>query len=64
MTQAGYGQPAPEKHDPPLLFHLENDPSEKYDLAKDHADVIAEIAKLVSEHQAGLSAPPSQLELR
>jgi arylsulfatase A-like enzyme len=64
MTQDGYGQPQPEKHDPPLLFHLEHDPSEKRDLAKDHADVIAEIQKLVSEHQAGLDAPPSQLELQ
>jgi arylsulfatase A-like enzyme len=64
MTQAGYRQPEPEKHDPPLLYHLENDPSEKYDLAPDHADVIAEIRQLVSEHQAGLEAPPSQLELR
>ncbi|MEX0679151.1 MAG: sulfatase [Pirellulales bacterium] len=64
MTQAGYRQPQPEKHDPPLLFNLENDPAEKYDLAQDHADVIAQIRKLVSEHEAGLDAPPSQLELR
>jgi arylsulfatase A len=63
MTQAGYRQPKPELHDPPLLFNLDNDPSEKYDLAKDHADVIADIRKLVSEHEAGLLAPPSQLEL-
>ena len=64
MTQAGYRQPQPEKHDPPLLFNLESDPSEKYDLAQDHAEVIANIRKLVSEHEAGLEAPPSQLELR
>lgn len=64
MTQAGYRQAQPEKHDPPLLFNLENDPSEKYDLAQDHAEVIADIRKLVSEHKAGLEAPPSQLELR
>jgi arylsulfatase A-like enzyme len=64
MTQAGYGQLKPEKHDPPLLFNLDNDPSEQYDLAKDHGDVIADIRKLVSEHESGLVAPPSQLELR
>jgi arylsulfatase A len=64
MTQAGYRQPKPDTHDPPLLFNLETDPSEKLDLGKDHPDVIAEIRKLVSEHQAGLEAPPSQLELR
>jgi len=64
MTQAGYGQPKPTQHDPPLLFQLENDPSEKYDLAKDHPEVIARIRTLVSEHKAGLEAAPSQLELR
>ena len=53
-----------ELHDPPLLFHLEIDPSEKYNVAKDHADVIADIRKLVAEHMEGLVAPPSQLELR
>ncbi|MEX0978073.1 MAG: sulfatase-like hydrolase/transferase, partial [Pirellulales bacterium] len=64
MTQAGYGQPQPQKHDPPLLFNLESDPSENHDLASDHAEVIADIRKLVAEHHAGLLAPPSQLELR
>ncbi len=64
QTQAGYGQPKPELHDPPLLFNLDVDPSEKYDLAKDHAEVIEDIRKLVAEHEAGLVAPPSQLELR
>ncbi len=63
LTQAGYRQPKPVEHDPPLLFNLEVDPSEKYDVAKDHPEVIAEIRKLVSEHEAGLEAPPSQLEL-
>ncbi len=64
MTQAGYRQANPEVHDPPLLFHLEHDPSEKYNVAKDHPDVIADIRKLVSEHEANLNAPPSQLEIR
>ncbi len=64
MTQAGFRQREPKQHDPPLLFHLENDPSETYDLAKDHPEVIAQIRTLVSEHEAGLEAPPSQLELR
>lgn len=64
MTQAGYGQKEPERHDPPLLFHLEHDPSEKYDVAKAHPEVISDIRKLVAEHNAGLQAPPSQLELR
>jgi arylsulfatase A-like enzyme len=64
MTQAGYGQRDPTAHDPPLLFHLENDPSERFDVAKDHPQVVAAMRRLVAEHQAKLVAPPSQLELR
>ncbi len=63
-TQEGYGQPKPDVHDVPLLYNLEHDPSEKYDVAKGHPEVIADIRKLVAEHEAGLEAPPSQLELR
>ncbi|MEX2113752.1 MAG: hypothetical protein WD845_11240 [Pirellulales bacterium] len=62
-TQAGYGQKEPELHEPPLLFHLEHDPSEQYDVSQDHPEVIAQIRQLVSQHQAELVAPPSQLEL-
>src|SRR5207244_610182 len=43
MTQPGYGGPEPEKHDPPLLYNLAEDPSEQFDVAKQHADVIAAI---------------------
>ena len=64
MTQAGYGQAEPTRHDPPLLFQLEIDPSEKYDVAQQHADVIDRIRKLAAEHQAGVTAPESQLERR
>ena len=32
-TQAGYTEPRPTRHDPPLLFHLEHDPGERYDVA-------------------------------
>jgi arylsulfatase A-like enzyme len=63
-TQEGYGQLKPEAHDPPLLFHLEHDPSERFDVAKKNADALAEIKKVVVEHEAGLQAPPSQLDLR
>ena len=64
LTQDGYAQPKPEVHDPPLLFNLEIDPSEKYNVAKDHADVIAAIRELASQHTATVTPVPSQLELR
>lgn len=63
-TRAGYGQRMPVLHDPPLLFHLEQDPSEKHNLAKDNAKVIAELKKVAAAHQKGLQPAPSQLERR
>jgi arylsulfatase A-like enzyme len=63
MTQAAYGQPKPETHDPPVLYHLEHDPSEKYDVAGQHPEVIEKIRELVAEHRKTLQPAPSQLEL-
>ncbi len=53
-TQSGYGQRKPETHEPPLLFHLDHDPAEQYDVAKDHADVIATIVEQVEQHRQNL----------
>jgi arylsulfatase A-like enzyme len=61
LTQAGYGQKAPEKHDPPLLYHLGHDPSEKFNVAADHPSVIDEIQQLVKEHNAKLIRGKDQL---
>ena len=62
ITQAGYREP-PADHDPPLLFHLDQDPSEAFDVAAKNADVLAEIQEVVRRHNAKLKAPPSQLEI-
>jgi arylsulfatase A len=61
-TQSSSGQPKPEDHEPPLLFHLGRDPSEKRNIATNHLEVIARIAAAVKTHQAGIVAVPSQLE--
>lgn len=50
-TQSGYRQPKPEIHDPPLLFHLDQDPSEQFDVAKDHPDVVSMIIQQVDQHR-------------
>lgn len=64
-TKTSYvGQKAAEVHDPPLLYHLGHDPSEEYNIAADHPDVIDAIRQLRSEHEASIEAVPSQLELR
>jgi len=65
-TQGAYGPAARERiaHDPPLLFHLEHDPSEQYDVAADNPEVIADILRERDRHQADLEPAPSQLEAR
>lgn len=61
-TQTGYGQPEPDGHDPPLLFHLGRDPSERRDVAAQHPDVLARIDAAVKEHQAGVIPGAPQLK--
>jgi arylsulfatase A len=62
QTQTGYGQAKAEAHDPPLLFHLGRDPSEKRNVATDHADVIAEIQRAVQAHREGVVPGTPQLK--
>ncbi len=52
------------EHDPPLLFHLDHDPSEQYDLAERHPEVVADLLAEVEKHRAELVMVPSQLEAR
>ena len=61
-TQAGYGQPNAESHDPPLLYHLEHDPSERFDLAANHSDVIAEMRSEIESHRTTVTPVKDQLE--
>lgn len=46
------------------LFNVSVDPSEKYDVAQKHPEVIAELQQLVTEHQSTVEATPTQLEKR
>ena len=43
-----------EEHDPPLLFNVENDPSEKVNMADKHPEVVRELLKCMREHQKNL----------
>lgn len=62
-TQPGSGGGA-SWHDPPLLYHLEEDPSEKYNLARERPEVVAQLRAEMECHSAGLKAAKSQLERR
>ncbi len=63
ITQPEYGSRDKTKHDPPLLYNLEVDPSEKYDIAGQHPEVIAGIKKILEAHQASLKPVENQLEI-
>ncbi|MHB0957685.1 MAG: sulfatase family protein [Pirellulaceae bacterium] len=62
FTQTGYGQREPAQHEPPLLFHLGLDPSEKRDAAAEHPEVLAEIHAAVEQHRAMLVPGAPQLK--
>ena len=64
ITQDAYGPNSREatEHDPPLLFHLEHDPSEARDVAELHPEIVAELEVLADEHIRSFEPPPSQLD--
>jgi len=52
------------EHDPPLLYNLDLDPSEQYDIAADHPEIIQEIRDVVKMHQDNMVARDDQLAAR
>ena len=51
-THDAYSKDEPVKHDPPLLINLPGDPSEQFDVAAEHPEVVAELNKIAEEHRA------------
>ncbi len=64
ITRSEYGGEAPVEHETPLLYNLDHDPSEKYDIAAKHPDVIAEIRRIAEEHKNGIPTVENQLDKR
>ncbi len=62
LTQPGYFQPKPDAHEPPLLFDLQADPGESFNVAAEHPEVLAQIAAAVERHRATVKPVPNQLE--
>lgn len=63
ITQEPYG-PDVEEHDPPLLYNLNVDPSEKYDIAAQNPDVIEKIKEVVRLHNGKMIKGPDMLKDR
>jgi arylsulfatase A-like enzyme len=64
FTKSEYGTDPVVAHQPPLLYNLDQDPAEKFDVTKEHPAVVAEIERIAAAHRKGVNAPPSQLEPR
>ena len=64
FTKSAYGRDKEVRHDPPLLYHLGHDPSEKYNISEAHPEVLAEIQKEVALHLANLTPGEDQLAKR
>ncbi|MFM7864167.1 MAG: arylsulfatase, partial [Planctomycetaceae bacterium] len=62
LTQTGYGVPEPERHDPPQLYQLRVDPGERWNVASEHPEVLADIQAAVDRHRATLQPVETQLE--
>ena len=57
---AASSQEKVQAQNPPLLFHLMTDPSERIDVAGQHPDVIKKILEDVDAHRQGTKAGPAQ----
>ena len=49
------------QQDPPLLYNLDHDPSERFNIASDHPEVVAELSEVVRKHQESLVPGDDQL---
>ncbi len=64
ITKPSYSKEEAIDHDLPLLYNLDIDPSEKYNVAGQHPEVITEIKKEREKHKANMVVAPSLLEAR
>lgn len=55
VTHDGYSKSKPEEHNPPLLFNLSEDPSERFDVAGEQPDIVAELTKIFQQHKASVT---------
>lgn len=64
MTQDAYGPGArqPKKHDPPILFNLDHDPAERFNVADANKAVVEDILEGIEQHKAKLEPADTQLE--
>ncbi|MEQ8210429.1 MAG: sulfatase [Lacipirellulaceae bacterium] len=61
-TQGCYGiGEKREQHDPPLVFHLGHDPSEKVNVAAHHPEIVRKLKALAEAHRKSIEPAEDQL---
>lgn len=65
ITQGEYGMgPDRTVHDPPLLYHLGDDPGERFDVAEDHPDVLQDLIDEANRYRESVEVKPSLFDAR
>ncbi len=64
ITRSEYGSDPAVEHLTPLLYNLDHDPAEKFDIANNHPDVIAEIRRIAEAHEQSISPVENQIDKR
>jgi hypothetical protein len=64
ITEAGYEAKTKEFHNPPLLYDVEQDPAERFNIAQQHPEILENIQKVIERHQANLVKGPDMLKDR
>ena len=65
ITEGAYGQP-PERqeHESPVLYNLRTDPSEKFDIADSHPEVVSQMQADIKQHRASMVEKPPLFDAR
>ncbi|MFM2171935.1 MAG: Arylsulfatase [Verrucomicrobiota bacterium] len=61
-TQGGFGGEPKQSHEPPLLYHLSDDPGERENVAPRHPEVMNMIHEAVRKHKAAVVPGTKQLK--
>jgi arylsulfatase A len=62
ITKKAFNEDTSETHhNPPLLYHLGQDPGEQYNVVADYPEVLRDIEQEVAKHQATLTPVENQL---
>ncbi len=65
VTEGAYGMPPTRQvHDPAVLHHLTDDPSERFDVAAEYPEVVERIRQAIERHRASVDVAPPIFDQR